>query len=71
MAERSQIDYFLKLGKSIREIGRLLKRAASSISDEAKINLVNGKYDAKKAHHKSCLSFHPMSLYNHKYICQV
>jgi transposase, IS30 family len=31
----------------------LLKRAASSISDETKINLVNGKYDAKKAHHKA------------------
>ena len=53
MAERSQIDYFLKLGKSIREIGRLLKRAVSSISDETKINLVNGKYTAKKAHHKA------------------
>lgn len=53
MAERSQIEYFQKQGKSIREIGRLLKRAASSISDETKINLVNGKYDAKKAHHKA------------------
>jgi transposase, IS30 family len=53
LAERSQIDYFLKLKKSIREIGRLLKRAVSSISDEIKINLVNGKYDAKKAHHKA------------------
>ena len=31
----------------------MLKRAASSISDETKINLVNGKYDAKKAHHKA------------------
>jgi len=31
----------------------LLKRSASAIIDETNINLVNGKYDAKKAHHKA------------------
>lgn len=53
LAERSEIEYFLKHGKSKRHIARLLKRAASAIVDETNINLVNGRYDAKKAHHKA------------------
>ena len=53
MAERSQIDYFLKLGKSKRDISRLLDRSISTISDETKRNLVNERYEAKKAQQKS------------------
>lgn len=53
MSERREIKYFLEQGKSKRKIAKLLKRSISTISEETRINLVSGKYDAKKAHHKA------------------
>lgn len=37
----------------MRNIGAVLDRAVSGISDEVRINSVNGKYDPKKAQHKA------------------
>jgi IS30 family transposase len=51
--ERKRIERFLKQGKSLREMARILDRCVSSISDEIKNNSVNGVYDAKKAQHKA------------------
>jgi IS30 family transposase len=51
--ERKRIERFLKQGKSLREMARILDRCVSSISDEIKNNSVNGIYDAKKAQHKA------------------
>ena len=53
LGERKRIERYLKQGKSLREMARILDRRVSSISDEIKNNSVNGLYDAKKAHHKA------------------
>lgn len=36
-----------------KDIAKTLQRSASAISDEIKLNSVQGKYDPKKAHHKA------------------
>jgi IS30 family transposase len=53
LGERKRIERYLKQGKSLREIARILDRCVSSISDEIKNNSVNGIYNAKKAQHKA------------------
>jgi IS30 family transposase len=40
-------------GYSLRSIAKALGRSVSSISDELRRNIVDGEYDAKKAHHKA------------------
>lgn len=51
--ERKRIERFLRKGKSRRFIAEKLDRGISSISDEIKLNSVNGKYAAEKAEHKA------------------
>ena len=51
--ERRKIERFLKKQKSLRWIAGSLDRSASGVSDEVKLNRVNGIYNAKKAHHKA------------------
>ena len=51
--DRRRIERFLKQGKSLRFIAEKIGRSASSISDEIKLNSVNGKYDDEKADHKA------------------
>jgi IS30 family transposase len=51
--ERQRIDKYLRLGKSLHFIANKLDRSISSISDEVKMNSVNGKYNAKKADFKA------------------
>jgi len=53
LGERKRIERYLKKGKSLREIARILDRSVSSISDEIKNNSVNDIYDSKKANHKA------------------
>lgn len=53
LIERQKIERFLKKQKSLRWIAGSLDRSASSVSDEVKLNSVNGIYNAKKAHHKA------------------
>jgi len=43
----------LRKGKSRRFIAAKLGRSVSSISDEIRVNIVNGKYNAEKAEHKA------------------
>lgn len=52
-AERLEISILLNKGYSYREIAKVLKRSASSISEEINNNSVNGAYDPKKANHKA------------------
>ena len=51
--ERKRIERFLRKGKSRRFIAGKLDRSQSSISDEIRVNKVNGKYVAEKAEHKA------------------
>jgi IS30 family transposase len=51
--ERQRIEKYLRGKRSLRFIADKLDRSKSSISDEIRLNSVNGKYDAKKAHHKA------------------
>jgi transposase, IS30 family len=51
--ERKRIERFLKRGESLRFIAGKLGRSLSSISDEMRVNKVNGKYIAEKAEHKA------------------
>ena len=51
--ERKRIERFLRKGRSLRFIAEKLDRGLSSISDEIKLNSVNGKYTAEKAEHKA------------------
>jgi IS30 family transposase len=53
LSEREKIEKFLRKGKSLRFISRVLDRSVSSVSDEIKNNGVRGKYTAKKADHKA------------------
>lgn len=52
-SERNEIAILLSKKYSLRDIAKTLKRSVSTISDEIKLNSVNGKYDSKKAHHKA------------------
>jgi transposase, IS30 family len=52
-AERSEIALLISKGYSYHDIAQALGRSVSSISDEIKRNSVRGKYDPKKADHKS------------------
>ena len=51
--ERRRIEGFLRKGKSRRFIAGKLGRSLSSVSDEIKLNSVNGKYNAEKAEAKA------------------
>src|SRR5450759_3166741 len=51
--ERKRIERFLRKKKSLRYIAAKLGRSLSAVSDEIKLNSVNGKYDAEKAEHKA------------------
>jgi len=51
--ERKRIERFLRKRKSRRFIAGKLGRSLSSISDEIRVNKVNGKYNAEKAEHKA------------------
>jgi len=51
--ERRCIERALKQGESIRSISKKLHRAASSVSDEIKVNKVKGEYNARKAINKA------------------
>lgn len=51
--ERKKIERFLKNKKSLRFIATKLDRSLSAVSDEIKLNSVNGRYDAKKAEAKA------------------
>lgn len=53
--ERKRIERFLRKGKSRRFIAQKLDRGLSSVSDEIKLNSLNGKYDAQKAEAKARL----------------
>jgi len=51
--ERKRIERFLRRGENLRFIAGKLGRSLSSISDEIRVNKVNGKYNAEKAEHKA------------------
>lgn len=51
--ERQRIEKYLRAGKRRRWIARKLGRSVSSISDEIRVNSVNGVYDATKADFKA------------------
>jgi len=55
-AERDEIYILLNKGYSIRSIAKALGRSPNSISYEIKNNMVNGRYDPKKANDKARLS---------------
>lgn len=52
-AERVEIGYLHKKKYSLRAIARALKRSVSTISDELQRNNIQGRYNPKKAQHKS------------------
>jgi transposase, IS30 family len=51
--ERKRIERFLRKKESLRFIADKLGRSVSSVSDEIRVNKVNGKYNAEKAEHKA------------------
>jgi len=51
--DRKRIERFLRRGESLRFIAGKLGRSLSSVSDEIRVNKVNGKYNAEKAEHKA------------------
>lgn len=51
--ERMEISILLDKGYKIREIGRVLDRSPSSISEEIRKNKVNNIYNPQKAEHKA------------------
>ena len=53
LAERYVIDKLFNRQASIRGIALVLERSPSTISEEIKRNLVNGRYVAEKAKHKA------------------
>ena len=53
LAERYVIDKLFSRQTSIRGIALVLERSPSTISGEIKRNMVNGRYEAEKARHKS------------------
>jgi IS30 family transposase len=52
-SERDEIYILKNKGYSLRDIGKAVNRAASTISDEISLNQTNGVYDPKKADHKA------------------
>lgn len=53
LGERKRIERYLRKGKSLRKIARILDRSVSSVSDEIRNNSVNEIYNAKRANHKA------------------
>jgi IS30 family transposase len=53
--ERKKIERLLRKKKSIRAIAKMLGRGVSCISNEIKLGIVKGIYDAKKAEAKAIL----------------
>lgn len=51
--ERLEIALLRQKKYSLRDIGRMLKRSAGSLSEEIKNNSVDGRYDPGKAQHKA------------------
>lgn len=51
--ERQRIERYLREGKRLRFIAGKLGRSISTISDEIKLNSINGIYNADKADHKA------------------
>lgn len=51
--ERKRIERFLRKKKKLRFIAGKLGRSLSGVSDEIRLNSVNGKYNAEKAEHKA------------------
>lgn len=51
--ERQRIELWLKQEKSLRWIAGKLGRSVSSVSDEIRLNSVDGLYTARKANHKA------------------
>lgn len=60
--ERKRIERFLRKGKSLRFIASKLGRGLSSVSDEIRLNSVNGKYVAEKAEAKARVRRHNSKL---------
>src|SRR3989344_1304797 len=52
-SERMEIGILLGRRYGIREIAQALDRSPSSISEEDRRNMVNGRYDPLKADHKA------------------
>jgi IS30 family transposase len=52
-SERYELSILLKKGYSMRSIASVLNKSPSSLSRELRRNKVKGKYDPKKAQHKS------------------
>jgi len=52
-SERLEIKILRDRGCGIREIARAMRRSPNTISREVRRNRVNGRYDARKAHHKA------------------
>jgi IS30 family transposase len=52
-SERNEIAILLNKKYSLRNIAKTLKRSVSTISDEIKLNSVEGTYDPIKADHKA------------------
>ena len=52
-SDRDEIYILKNRGYSLRDIGRAINRAVSTISDEISLNQTNGIYDPKKANHKA------------------
>ncbi len=52
-SERNEIAILKHKSYSLRDIARALNRSVSTISDEIKRNSVDGRYQPKKAQHKS------------------
>lgn len=52
-SERDEISILLNKDYSLRDVAKTLDRSVSTISDEIRLNSVDGKYNSKKAHHKA------------------
>lgn len=52
-SDRREIGWYREKGYGGRQIARLLHRSPNTISAELRRNLVHGRYDPKKAHHKA------------------
>jgi len=70
-SERDEIEILKDKGYKQKEIAKILNRSESAISDEIKLNSVDGKYIAKKAQHKAymrrkCSKYQGMKIVNDK-----
>ena len=52
-SERNEIAILLNKSYSLRNIAKVLGRSVSTISDEVKLNSVQGAYNSQKAHQKA------------------